>query len=100
MFQLWGEFGHWSTECQQPFKKKLKNSKRSNANVVNTTENSSSNEEVCALSVQSHFDLNYALHPKHPNAVGSSSASKIERNWFSAAHATQTMSFAQFLVLK
>ncbi len=43
-------------------------------NVVNTRENSSSNEEVCALSVQSHSDLNYALHPKPPNVIGSSSA--------------------------
>jgi hypothetical protein len=74
--------------------KKLKDSKSSNANVVNTTENSSSDEEVCALSIHSHFDLNYALHPKHPNAIGSFSGSKIERNWFIVTNATHTMSFA------
>jgi hypothetical protein len=48
-------------------------------NVVNTRENSSSNEEVCALSVQSHSDLNYALHPKPPNVIGSSSAQDWEK---------------------
>jgi hypothetical protein len=72
----------------------LKDPRRSDANVANTTEDSSSDEKVCAFFTQSHFDLNYALHFEHPNAIGSSSVSKIERNWFSAAHATHTMSSA------
>jgi hypothetical protein len=70
----------------------LKDSKRSDANVANTTKDSSSDEEVCAFSAQSHFDLNCALHLEHPNAIGSYSASRIERNRFSAEHATHTMS--------
>jgi hypothetical protein len=58
--------GVWTLVDKMPttLEKSLKDSKRSNANVVNT----------------SHFDLNYALHPEHPNATGSSTASKIERN--------------------
>jgi hypothetical protein len=62
----------------------LKDSKRSDANVVNRT---SFDKEECA------FSLSYALHLEHSNAIGFSSASKTERNWFSAAaHATHTMS--------
>jgi hypothetical protein len=87
------EFGQWSIECQQPIKRKLKDSKRNDANVANTTKDSSFDEEVCAFFAQSHFDLNCALHLEHPNAVRSYNASKIERNWFSVAHATHTMSF-------
>jgi hypothetical protein len=70
----------------------LKDSKRSDANVANTTKDSSFDEEVCAFSAQSHFNFNCALHLEHPNAIGSCSASKIERNWFGATHATHTMS--------
>jgi hypothetical protein len=72
----------------------LKDSKRSDANVANTREDSSFDEEVCAFSAQSHFDLNCALHLEHSNAIGFCSASKIEKNWFTTTHATHTMSFA------
>jgi hypothetical protein len=49
----------------------LKDSKRSDAKVANIKEFFSFDEEVCAFSAQSHFDLNCALHLEHPNAIGS-----------------------------
>jgi hypothetical protein len=78
----------------------LKDSKRSDANGANTTKDSSYNEKVCAFFAQSHFDFNCALHLEHPNAIGSYSASKIDRNWFSATHATHTMNSTTIFYVK
>jgi hypothetical protein len=46
----YGKFGHWSTKCLHPLKKKKYISLKNDTNVVKTTNlNSSSNGKVCAF---------------------------------------------------
>ncbi len=71
----------------------MKDFRRSDANVANIIEDFSFDEEVCAFSAHNHFNFNCALHSEHPNAIGSSNASKIGINWFNITHVTHTMNF-------
>ncbi len=93
MFQLRGV---WTLVNIMPttFKRKLKDFKRSDANIANIIKDFSFDEKVCAFSTHDHFDFNGALHIEHPNAIGSFNASKIGRNWFNITHVTHIMNFA------
>lgn len=50
-----GEFGHWSTECPHPMKKKKNIFSKCDANVIKTTKDLFFNEEVCAFFAQSYY---------------------------------------------